>query len=226
MARWSSRGLWITQGFVVLLLVCLVRRVVSSGEGDPLQATPRKPPAAPVPQRPLANAKRSSAPGVPEPSGVGGSTSRRREATSPPTSSRAIPAGVAYASEQYRSQLVRNEDSGQVWNLDRAELDWLHANRKQVLTDDLTWVPRAGGGLKITGVREGSFAASRGLRAGDILQDINGKELDNSFDLEDFIEAPALSASRGWRVTLEREQKPFIIDYCAPAGPVTRAREH
>jgi S1-C subfamily serine protease len=105
-------------------------------------------------------------------------------------------------------------------------LEWLHLNRRQVLTDDLAWVPQAGGGLKVTRVREGSFAASRGLRPGDILQDINGKELDNSFDLDDFIEEPAISASRGWRVTLEREQKPFLIDYRASADPVTRARQH
>ena len=99
-------------------------------------------------------------------------------------------------------------------------------NRRGVLTADLRVCPEPAGGLRISEIREGSFAAARGLRVGDVLVDINGRVLEAASYLEDFVEDVSAWASGGWRITLEREKSTVLLDYRPSLDAVSKRREH
>jgi len=138
----------------------------------------------------------------------------------PPTAAASPVAGnrftaAPYRGDQYRSRRVRDLDDFQLWDLDPRELAWLLSHQREVLTRDIETASEPGGGLRLVRVREGSFGDRRGLRPGDILQEINGQELDGPFDVEDFLVDPAYAGARGWRVRLLREGRPLTMDYRA-----------
>jgi len=226
MARSSARGVWITQGFVAVLLALVVHRYLEAPEDRPRGRSGKA----------AAEGRRAGPPNVP-PQDAGATEGRRspeelgkdprpESASSPRRSGRTSVAGAPYLPDLFGTRLVRSDPSFQVWQMDGAELYWVRDNRRQILTADLVYGPESAGGLRIAGIREGSFAAARGLRVGDHLVDINGRVLEKLSDLEDFVEDAASWASGGWRITLERDGATVLIDCRAPAGSGTRRREH
>jgi hypothetical protein len=224
-ARTGIPGFWFAQAFVTLTLAFLACRMAVPATRVPVDSPPRARLKTPSPQGPASPAGRYGA----APSGQAGGDSSRPPAPLEPKAApepvRVSPA-TPYAADQYRSELIRNEDSYQVWSLDGSELAWLLAHRREALTSDLSTRPETTGGLRVLQIREGSFGSMRGLRVGDILKDINGQSLDGGGDLEELIVDPAYSRSKGWRFLLERDGKALTIDYRPAPDALTRRREH
>lgn len=122
-------------------------------------------------------------------------------------------AGPARTPQNFKSQLLASAEMRQVWGLDPDEIAWLDANAELILTRDLQLKPHSSGGLKIDRVEPGSFPANRGLQAGDIVRDLNGTPVNAVKDLWAFLGSAALRKSGALRVTLEREGKPFLLEF-------------
>ncbi|HXX92088.1 MAG TPA: PDZ domain-containing protein, partial [Planctomycetota bacterium] len=213
----SRRGFWIAQAFVAGILAFIAFRFSRSLEHEVSEAGSR------AGKKALPSASRGALPVVslgkvplrtepeflPEPPAASSGTGRR------------APENSSYDPSEYRTWVSRDEPSYKVWDLDARELQWLRAHRRQILLSDLETRPEPEGGLRITGVRSGSFAAYRGLRIGDRLEEINGQSLDGPTDLVDLIEDPAQSGALGWRIQLEREGRALTLDYRAAPGAIT-----
>lgn len=113
------------------------------------------------------------------------------------------------------ARLVRGGNDYELWQFDPGGLDWLLANQRLVLTRDLETKPEPTGGLRVLDLRGDSAVVLKGLRPGDVLIDINGKELDTPFDVEDLLEDPAYHGAKGWRVRVLREDNVLTLDYRA-----------
>jgi len=135
------------------------------------------------------------------------------ESGSPDLAALASLRGSVYVPEEYRTRRTKEEIDYEVWEFDPREMEWLLANQWWILMQELETKPEPSGGLRILGVQPSSLAAGRGLRKGDVLIDINGKDLDDSFDVEDLLEDPAYQAAKGWRVRLLREDRVLTLDY-------------
>ncbi len=123
--------------------------------------------------------------------------------------------GSIYVPDRYRTRRAKDESDYELWEFDPQEMEWLLANQRLVLTQELDTKPEPSGGLRILEIQESSLAAARGLRKGDVLTDINGKELDHFFDVEDLLEDPAYQGAKGWRVRILREDRVLTLDYRA-----------
>jgi len=139
-------------------------------------------------------------------------------AGTPESDSRVLPAspslrGSDYVPHRYRTRRAKDESDYELWEFDPDEMEWLLANQRLVLTQELETTPEPSGGLRILEIRPSSLAAARGLRKGDVLTDINGKELDDVFDVEDLLEDPAYRGAKGWRVRILREDRALTLDY-------------
>jgi hypothetical protein len=224
--RSAPPGLWLAQVFVAVLLILFAARFAVSLAKAPVAAerrAGRRTSAAPRPPGDL-GADLSPELGQVRPKPEASPDPLR--AGSSPKPFRGSEPNSGYAADHYRTELLRDEESYQLWSLDSRELTWFFANKRRILTSDIETRSEPAGGLRVLRIREGSFGSSRGLRVGDILRDINGQSLDDSFDLEDLIEDPAYSGSKGWRVALERDGKPLTIDYRPASSTVTTHREH
>lgn len=226
MARFAARGVWLIQGFVVLVAALLVLRFLAAPErhrpvaleGSPADGmSPGRPRVPPQVDRSAKGDLQLPGKGKEHLEAVEADSSRRGPSPAQ---------GAPYAPEQFGTQLVADEPCQKVWRLDRRELIWMRDHRREVLTADLAVRPRPAGGLQITDIHAGSFAAARGLRVGDVLVEINGRVLDAVSDLEDFIDNVASWASGGWRITLERERSTVLLDYLPPSEAGSRRREH
>jgi hypothetical protein len=188
------KAFWLAQGFVAGTMLLLF--LLFAGE-DRLPRMPQRDAAKPVrPGAALATVRSTTV-----------------EETRTPAPIVVNPqAGIPYISEEYLSRVSRAEDYEQ-WILDPRELAWLLANRREVLVRDLETAPEPEGGLRVRSLRDACFGARRGLRVGDVLLNINGQELDSARDLQGFLEDPAYSSSRGWRLRLKRGDDVLTVDY-------------
>jgi hypothetical protein len=141
----------------------------------------------------------------------------RRTETLGPADSTALPGAQEQSAlpGPYPARLVKEESDYELWQLDPQGLNWLLANQRLVLTQELETKPEPTGGLRILDFRGLSTAVLKGLKPGDVLIDINGKELDTAFDVEDLLEDPAYQAAKGWRVRILRDDNVVTLDYRA-----------
>lgn len=121
--------------------------------------------------------------------------------------------GQAYTSETYKSRLLAQADSRQVWGMDQDEIEWASQNAEQIMDRDFQVAPYAGGGLRIESVNAGTIGAARGLVSGDVLREVNGQPLNNIADVRTLMNNPAMKSQTGLRLTVERAGKPMVIEY-------------
>jgi hypothetical protein len=205
-------GWWLAQGFIaILLLAVAIRAPQLLGRKDP--APPRALPVV-LPTR-----------AAPRPEALEGAA--RIESPAESRVSRTTQEAAPYDPERFGRSRQRASDDASivVWDLDPEELAWLLAHQREVLTRDLETTPVSGGGLRVAGVREGSFGALRGIRSGDVLEDVNGHPLGSRSELEDFLDDPAYSGSTGWRLSLLRGGEAITIDYRS-ASTLSSSRRH
>jgi hypothetical protein len=131
----------------------------------------------------------------------------------PPPREFAKLAGMPYRPEMYHSRRVLDQDTYQVWDLDPQELDWFLANPDEMTQHDFQLVSNDGGGLRIASLREGTFASLRGLKANDLLLDINGMALERWSDIATLATDPACNPNYGFRLTFERDGETHVIDF-------------
>ena len=125
----------------------------------------------------------------------------------------ALPAGKPYAAESYRSRLLASADNRQIWGIDPDEIDWAAQHVPEILDRDVQVAPYAGGGLRLEGVLPGSIGAARGLLAGDVLREVNGRPLSSAAELRALLDNPASATQSGLRLTIERAGKPLVFEY-------------
>jgi hypothetical protein len=224
----NSWGWWTAQGLVAALVfgvAALSYERHQAGGGTPSTATlpgRREPslragtplrPGSGVPVAPAAKPTLAKDPAMPPGEARGAASSLR---------------GSPYSPERFgEARKTRSgDDLYEVWELGAGELAWLLANPGEVLTRELSTVPLPTGGLRVTGLRQGSFAVSRGIRQDDVILDINGQRLDGLSDIQTLIDDPAHSSPRGWRILLERDGQPFTLDYRAPSSHPITHRQH
>jgi hypothetical protein len=121
--------------------------------------------------------------------------------------------GQPYLSEGYASRLLASRESRQVWGMDPGEIEWAAKNVDQILERDLKTAPEAGGGLRIEKVAAGSICAARGLLAGDIVREVNGKPIQAIADVRAQIADPAMNQQTGLRLSIERDGKTVVLEY-------------
>lgn len=121
--------------------------------------------------------------------------------------------GAAYVSDTYKSRLLAQADTRQVWGMDQDEIAWAAANAEQIMDRDFQVAPYAGGGLRIESVTPGSIGAARGMLAGDVLREVNGQPLNNIADVRTLMNNPAFQQQTGLRLTIERAGKPVVLEY-------------
>ena len=208
-------GFWMAQAFIAMLAVALVFHLMTAGQaGNSVPATAKTVPPTSgggkgtSPAGAVLSRLKDAPPERPAPA-----TESSRQSGRGTGGSRQSVQGAPYRPDLYLTRLAQEENDFQWWDLDPSELTWLLANQRQVLTRDLKTLPESSGGLRVLQLQDGSFGALRGVRAGDILLDINGQELDGPLDVEDFLEDPVYSRSKGWRVRLRREGRILTVDY-------------
>ena len=118
--------------------------------------------------------------------------------------------GEAYRPEVYRSRLLASTEAREIWGIDTDEVDWAAQNSREFLNRDAQISPRAGGGMRIDTLNSGSMAAARGLKPGDILQEVNGRPLHSLSDLQSIFSDPPKSALQ---LTLERAGRQVVLVY-------------
>jgi hypothetical protein len=123
------------------------------------------------------------------------------------------PAAASYAADAYKSRLLASSDNREVWGMDAAEIEWAAQNLPQILDRDFQIVPFVGGGLRLEGVTPGSIGAARGLLAGDVLREVNGRPLQSLADLRTLGDDPGAKSQATLRLTIERAGKPMVIEY-------------
>ena len=122
-------------------------------------------------------------------------------------------AGQAYVAQQFRSKVLAQTDSRQVWQIDPAEMEWAAQNLERMMETELKVSPNGGGGVRLESVAAGTIGASRGLMTGDVVRDVNGQPLNSLQDFRNLMNNPAFRQASGLRVTVERGGKPMVIEY-------------
>ncbi len=117
--------------------------------------------------------------------------------------------GEVYRPEVYRSQCLVHTDGREVWGIDENEVDWAARNSRQLLDRDVQ-ISLSSGGLRLDAVSPDSMPSARGLKAGDILREVNGRPLSSLADLQAILSNPPKA---GLQLTLERAGRPFVIEY-------------
>jgi type II secretion system protein C len=111
-----------------------------------------------------------------------------------------------------KEALVKPESPGK-FTVDQKEIDAALSNMDQLYTD-IRAVPNFSGGkvsgMKILSVKNGSLFAKLGLRRGDVLQKINGMELDVKRGFEIFSK---LKEEKNLQLDLIRQGQPTTMEY-------------
>lgn len=115
----------------------------------------------------------------------------------------------SYAASE-KSRLLTSSDVRQVWGIDPKEAEWACAHLKGILDDDLTLSPNESG-LKIDRVAEGSIAEVRGLRAGDLVKEINSQPVRTLAEATAVLNG--IQKNTVLRIVLERAGKTLVLDY-------------
>lgn len=127
--------------------------------------------------------------------------------------SRSNLAGQPYVAQQFRSKMLAQTDSRQVWQIDPAEMEWAAQNLERMMETELKVSPNGGGGVRLESVAAGTIGASRGFLSGDVVRDVNGQPLNSLQDFRNLMNNPAFRQASGLRVTVERGGKPMVIEY-------------
>jgi type II secretion system protein C len=111
-----------------------------------------------------------------------------------------------------KESMVREEGAGQ-FTVDKREIDDAIQNLDKLYTE-IRAVPNFSGGkvsgMKVLSVKNGSIFAKLGLRRGDVLQKINGMELDVRRGFEIFNQ---LKEESNIRLDLIRQGQPTTLEY-------------
>jgi S1-C subfamily serine protease len=113
----------------------------------------------------------------------------------------------------YKSRLLAASEGRQIWGIDADEIAWAAANLPQILDRDLQVVPYAGGGLRVDAVAPDSIGAARGLLAGDVLREVDGRPVWGVSDLRPLPDNPNTKTPQSLRLTIERAGKPLLLEY-------------
>ena len=119
----------------------------------------------------------------------------------------------SYRSSNFKSRLIVSTDTRQIWGLDRAEIEWAIQNQAALIDSTVRISIHPRGGIKLDNVTPGSMAASRGLRAGDIIKTINGVGINGLRDLQRLADHPSVRGSGRMRITVERAGRPMLLEY-------------
>lgn len=120
------------------------------------------------------------------------------------------PAVESYRTEGFKSRLLASSETREVWGMDDAEAAWIGRNAAALLERDVRLTPIPGRGLLIEAIATGSTGASRGLKAGDLLREVNGRPIHSLNDLHLLLADPPKS---DLRLGLERNGRPCLIEY-------------
>jgi hypothetical protein len=134
-----------------------------------------------------------------------------------PTGGPPLPGGAAsspWEPKKYTTtkDQARSNDNQEVWTVDRREVDWAAANWEAAL-QGVNLEPYSGGnGLKINALPADSFAAARGLRAGDVIKAVNNQPVDSIARLTDIVKATSRN-TRIMSLTVDRGGRPYTLTY-------------
>ena len=121
--------------------------------------------------------------------------------------------GEPYRADNYKSQILASSENREVWAMDQAELEWIAQNASLIMDRDLTLVPMPGVGLRIDAVTPGSMCAARGLKAGDVIREVDGRPIQSLNDLRVLLNDASPRPKPALRLTLERTGKAFVLEF-------------
>jgi len=127
--------------------------------------------------------------------------------------------GLPWESNKFASKkdAARSTDAQEMWNIDRKEVEWAAANVDMILRD-VTLEPYPGGGLKISTLPEGGFAAERGFRTGDVIRSVNAQPVESIAKLTEVMKGLSKN-SRTLSVQVDRSGRLYTITYQVPPIP-------
>ena len=112
---------------------------------------------------------------------------------------------------------ARSNDTQEIWNIDRKEVEWASVNVDLILRD-VHLEPYPGGGLKINTLPEGGFAAERGFRAGDVIRSVNSQPVESIAKLTEVMKGLSKNATT-LSVQVDRSGRLYTITYTVPRAP-------
>jgi hypothetical protein len=128
-------------------------------------------------------------------------------------------AGTAWDANRFttKKDVQRSNESQEVWSIDRKEVEWAAANIESILAG-VGLEPYAGSGLKINSIPEGSFAAERGFRAGDVIKAINNQQIGSLQQLDTVMRSLSKNAT-SLTVQVDRSGRVYTLTYNVPRAP-------
>lgn len=119
---------------------------------------------------------------------------------------------------KYASRKVeaRSNENMETWDVDRKEVEWAAANWESAL-NGVSLEPYSGGGLKITALPQGTFAADRGFKAGDVIRSVNNQQIDSLAKLTEIVKGTSRNTP-SMTVTVDRGGRPYTLTFQAAGG--------
>ena len=126
--------------------------------------------------------------------------------------------GAAWEPAKYATKKNpgRSNENQESWDIDKKEVDWAAANVDTILAG-VSLEPYSGGGLKINTLPEGTFAAERGLRTGDVVKSVNGQPIESIAKLNDVMRGLSKNATT-LTVIVDRSGRGYTLQYVVPRG--------
>ena len=112
---------------------------------------------------------------------------------------------------------ARSNEVQEAWDIDKREAEWAAANVDTIL-QGVSLEPYAGGGLKINALPDGSFAAERGFRTGDVIRAVNSQPVDSMAKLTDVMKGLSRNATT-LTVQVDRSGRIYTLSYTVPRTP-------
>lgn len=121
-----------------------------------------------------------------------------------------IRGGEAYDPGLYRSRRLASSEGKEIWAIDELEIGWAGRHAESILDREIQLSLHAGGGLRIDRLEAGSIGTARGLQAGDVVREIDGRPLRSLADLRSIL---AASPRHVLQLTLERAGRTLVLEY-------------
>lgn len=129
------------------------------------------------------------------------------------TKSQRDPTDPNYDASSYNSRMLASSSNRQIWGVDPDEITWFMEHLNRIADTECKVRPHPGGGLKILEITPGSIWSARGLLAGDVVKNVNGKGIKSLDDVNQLRDNPTVYRRSTLSLMIERAGKPLLIEY-------------
>ncbi|OHB77241.1 MAG: hypothetical protein A2Z34_05020 [Planctomycetes bacterium RBG_16_59_8] len=118
-----------------------------------------------------------------------------------------------YDPANYQTKIVEETMTKKSWEVDGQERDWIIQNQERVLSEEITLLPYAGGGVKIDAINGQSVVAARGFMPGDVVKSVNGKPVNSVEDGRRLSKDPTIRNAPMLSIVVDRAGQLVTVEY-------------